>query len=122
MLCFSLVSPNSLRGILDFHYPEIKKIRPDLRFVLVGLKSDLRDECNESSYNENAYHSRQIIPSSQIEEVKNIIGAEAYVECSAKNNEHVVDVIEAGFRALIAKRNENTLTLRESEQNKCQLR
>jgi GTPase SAR1 family protein len=47
IVCFSLVSPTSLENVQSKWIPMIKAARPTPPHILVGLKSDLRDEfCN----------------------------------------------------------------------------
>lgn len=43
ILCFSLVSLISLENIENTYVPLIKKYCPNIPFIIVGMKSDLRD-------------------------------------------------------------------------------
>ena len=82
LLCFSLVSPTSLENIETMWVPEIKEHCPDKPFILVGMKSDLRDEFEQNAEN---FRSKGMEPVSTAKgmEMKKKINACAYVECSA---------------------------------------
>ncbi|KAK8884900.1 hypothetical protein M9Y10_044023 [Tritrichomonas musculus] len=99
LICFSLVSYDSLENVNSIWIPEIKNYCPDVPIVLVGLKSDLRDdpESHEEEFKEKGWEP---IEEEKIEEVKNKIGAKYYVECSALKNYHIKEVFEAAARAI----------------------
>lgn len=44
LLCFSLVSSVSLENVKNKWYPEIQHHAPNVPFILVGTKLDLRDD------------------------------------------------------------------------------
>jgi Ras-related C3 botulinum toxin substrate 1 len=43
IVCFSLVSPTSLENVQNMWIPELKQHCPNTPYILVGMKSDLRD-------------------------------------------------------------------------------
>lgn len=47
IVCFSLVSPQSLENVENIWLPEIKQICPNKPFILSGVKSVLRDKYPE---------------------------------------------------------------------------
>jgi Ras-related C3 botulinum toxin substrate 1 len=62
---------------------EVRKYCPTTPYVLVGMKSDLRDEIEQHAKEYNLKGMEQI-PSSKGEQVKKMINAQAYIECSAR--------------------------------------
>ncbi|CAG2120866.1 unnamed protein product, partial [Medioppia subpectinata] len=44
LLCFSIVSPDSLSNVFEKWVPEVKKFCEDVPIVLVGTKRDLRSD------------------------------------------------------------------------------
>jgi len=94
VICFSLVGPTSLENVQSTWIPEIKEHCPDAPFILVGLKSDLRD-----SFAEHADDYRQkgweAIERSKGEGMKKTIGAVTYIECSAKMQLNLKEVFDA---------------------------
>ncbi|KAH0793993.1 rac-like GTP-binding protein ARAC7 [Histomonas meleagridis] len=99
MLCFSVVSLQSLEFIRNVCVPNIEQHYPNRPYVLVGLKSDLIEEYQNQSDYEKKF---SIIPRSKIEEVKNIIGARAYIECSSFHYEHIEDAFFAGLDIVLS--------------------
>ncbi|KAH0793624.1 serine protease family [Histomonas meleagridis] len=94
IFCFSLVSLNSFQNIRDVYLkdnPKMKR-RP---CILIGLKSDLRDENNQEDHN--------IVPTSRGEELKNIIGAYEYIECSSLTGKNISKVLPAVLRIIASK-------------------
>ncbi|KAK8881404.1 hypothetical protein M9Y10_004140 [Tritrichomonas musculus] len=82
ILCFSLVSPESLENVEMIYYPEIKEYCPESPYILIGLKSDLRDHFYENG-NEFPTNNMEPIPTYKGEEMKTKINAIDYIECSS---------------------------------------
>jgi small GTP-binding protein len=84
LFCFSLVAPTSLENVQNVWVPEVKKHCPTTPCILVGTKSDLRDEFAQREYE---YRSRgwEPVATSKAEEMKKAINAQAYTECSPRN-------------------------------------
>lgn len=89
LLCFCVVSPNTLNNINNKWYPEIRHYCPETPFVLVGTKIDLRDDITEQSY---------ITFDEGVKKAKNI-GAYSYVECSALTQYGLRNVFDEAIRA-----------------------
>jgi small GTP-binding protein len=100
LLCFSLVSPTSLENIENMWIPEIKEFCPDKPFVLVGLKSDLRDEF-ESNGAELRAKCMEPIPSSKGQEISKKIKACTYIECSALKSKNLAEVFDQAVKFAI---------------------
>jgi small GTP-binding protein len=94
MICFSLVAQTSLDNVETVWIPELKQFCPTAPYILVGLKSDLRNSCASG------------ISWSVGEDVKKRIGAVAYIECSARTQDNMSQVFEAAIRAVIHKPSE----------------
>jgi Ras-related C3 botulinum toxin substrate 1 len=108
IICFSLVSPYSLEKVQSMWAPEIKKHCPRTPYILVGMKSDLRDIV-AANPDEWKAKGMEPVPQSKGEDMKKAIGARAYIECSAKMQINVKEVFEQAIRvALSSPRVEST--------------
>jgi Ras-related C3 botulinum toxin substrate 1 len=97
IVCFSLVSPTSLESAQKVWVPELHQYWPNHPYILVGLKSDLRDSLPQDA-SELGPKGMEPIPSSKGEEVKQLINAEAYIECSARLRYHLTAVFEEAVK------------------------
>ena len=99
LVCFSLLDANSLQNVKCKWIPELRKHCRRIPFVLVGTKSDLRNDSRISSDGiSNTVNIEEVL--SMADEVK----AEEYVECSALTQEGLSEVFEEAVRvALIRK-------------------
>jgi Ras-related C3 botulinum toxin substrate 1 len=103
LVCFSLVTPASLQHVQELWIPEIGQHCPDIPYLLVGMKCDLRPmiaECPEESIRRGL----EVVPSSSGSAMRRAIGARPYVECSAKMNINMKDVFERAVRVVLAGR------------------
>jgi Ras-related C3 botulinum toxin substrate 1 len=91
IICFSLVNPTNLENIESVWIPEIRGYSPNAPFVLVGTKSDLRDEWETIPADQKDPKGRPITKS-EGEAFANKIGAVKYIECSAKKAFNVSEV------------------------------
>lgn len=87
LIGFALDIPDSLDNAASKWAEEVKKYSPNVPFLLVGLKKDLR---LDSSRNYVQYHEG--------EEVARQIGARKYLESSALTGEGVDDIFETAMR------------------------
>lgn len=102
LICFSVVYPVSLENVIDKWAPEVKHFCPHTPILLVGTKSDLRNDPEEL----DKLGKMRKQPTS-IEEAQNVverIGAVTYVECSAKTKFNVDHVFETAARATLRKK------------------
>jgi small GTP-binding protein len=100
LICFSLVAPTSLESVRDVWVPEVTKHCPDTPYILVGTKSDLRDEFAQHP-NEYASKGLEPVPTSKGEEMKKAIKAQRYIECSARIDYNVTEAFEAAVRLVL---------------------
>lgn len=102
LICFAVDSPDSLKNIPEKWVPEVVNFCPNVPFLLIGNKKDLRhDECTRQELQK----TKQLPVS--LEEGRAMaekVGAWAYIECSAKLNEGVQEVFEYATRAALQKK------------------
>lgn len=92
LLCFSISARNSYKNVLSKWYPELKHHCPNVPIVLVGTKSDLRDQEN-----------MDIITPNECKKLQKKIMASKYVECSAIKQEGLDRVFIEAIRAVLRK-------------------
>jgi small GTP-binding protein len=100
MICFSLVSPNSLANVQSMWVPELKEHCPNAPYILVGMKSDLRDivAANPEEWNAKAMEA---VPKSKGEDMRKLIGAQTYIECSAKKQINMREVFDEAVKVVL---------------------
>lgn len=91
LVCFSLDSEISYENVKTKWIPELRTHANKVPFILVGLKSDLRD----GTASKSAFISQE-----RGEHLKNEIKASKYVECSAKTQQGIRQVFEEGVRVV----------------------
>ena len=102
LMCFSIDLPDSLENIHAKWVPEVQHFCPNVPFLLIATKKDLRnDPATKSSM---ARDKQEIIRTDQGRTMSEKVGAYAYLECSAKTREGVREVFDAATRAALAKR------------------
>jgi len=92
LICFSVDSRDSLENVSRIWVPEIMHFCPNIPFILVANKSDLRDEDKDHiTYEEGL-------------SVANQIKANGYLECSAKTKTGVREVFDVAAKAALQKK------------------
>eukprot|EP01134_Creolimax_fragrantissima_P003098 CFRG3098T1 len=102
LMCFSVDNPDSLDNIPDKWTPEVRHFCPSVPIILVGLKTDLRDDPHTKQ--ELAKLKQEPVKLEAAEAMARQITAQRYMECSAKTKEGVAEVFEAATRAALATR------------------
>jgi Ras-related C3 botulinum toxin substrate 1 len=102
LVCFSVVSPTTLSNVRLKWKPEVAHQCPDARFLLVGLKTDLRGDRKTLAQLQS--ESSAPIAKDEAERAAKEIGALLYVECSALTQDGVAKVFEEAVRATYAVR------------------
>ncbi|CAI0392834.1 unnamed protein product [Linum tenue] len=110
ILAFSLISKASYENVSKKWIPELKHYAPGVPIVLVGtklgifhfvnmifIKADLRDDKQFFIDHPGAVP----ISTAQGEELRKLIGAPAYIECSSKTQENVKAVFDAAIRVVL---------------------
>ena len=95
--CFSVVSPESLENIEEKWKKETDYFLPNAPFVLVDLKTDLRDDDNIVKRLETKYGMKPITKEQGEAKAKEL-GAVKYIECSSKTGENVNSGFEEAAR------------------------
>ncbi|CAB4391091.1 Rho type small GTPase [Rhizophagus irregularis] len=101
LICYSIDSIDSLENIEEKWYPEVKSFCPNLPIILVGNKTDLRNDQNVNN------GSRRLVTIQEGKRVADKIGA-VHLECSAKFNDGVNNVFEHAVRAALRNVDEST--------------
>ncbi|XP_067685448.1 transforming protein RhoA-like [Haliotis asinina] len=103
LMCFSIDSPDSLDNIREKWNPEVKHFCPSVPVILVGNKKDLRNDAKTKA--ELARNKQFPVKPDEGHDMAERIGAEAYLECSAKLMQGVREVFQtAASVALTTKR------------------
>mgnify|MGYP001044920378 CR=1 FL=1 len=105
LLCFSLISRKTFNNIADKWIKEVRHHCPGVPVILVGLKSDLKDNFDRSRLDSNSISEMSDSVKDQIpielhegNEMKEQIGAISYIEISSKENINVYEVFEFSCR------------------------
>ncbi|GMH24008.1 hypothetical protein Nepgr_025851 [Nepenthes gracilis] len=97
ILAFSLISKASYENVSKKWIPELKHYAPGVPIILVGTKLDLRDDKQFFLDHPGAMP----ISTAQGEELKKLIGASAYIECSSKTQQNVKLVFDAAIKVVL---------------------
>jgi len=100
LLCYSVVNPSSFDNVTVKWHREISHHCPNVPVILVGTKTDLRDEKDVQDSLKSKGQS--IITPEQGQAKATEIGARKYLECSAKTQKGLKLVFEEAVRALNA--------------------
>lgn len=100
IVCFSLVDDDSMDSVLNFWIPKIRAIAKHSPIILAGTQSDLR-QGGQSGH----------IATAEGRALAKSIGADTYVECSAKSGSGVQETFQSAVMASIrySKRKVNIL-------------
>lgn len=110
IICFSVNEPNSFENIYDKWFPEIKhntnfenldlyQQTGKFPILLVGTKSDLRDDDHERDRLQES--NSDFVSTQQINEMVNKLGLMSYVECSAATQVGVREVFEKAVDCVV---------------------
>lgn len=97
ILAFSLVSKASYENVSKKWIPELRHYAPGVPVILVGTKLDLRDDKQFFVDHPGAVP----ITTAQGEELRKLIGAASYIECSAKTQQNVKAVFDAAIKVVL---------------------
>ncbi|KAH9622198.1 hypothetical protein KSS87_007967 [Heliosperma pusillum] len=97
ILAFSLISKASYENVSKKWIPELKHYAPGVPIVLVGTKLDLRDDKQFFIDHPGAVP----ITTAQGEELRKLIDAPAYIECSSKTQQNVKGVFDAAIKVVL---------------------
>ncbi|WAQ96867.1 RAC1-like protein [Mya arenaria] len=92
LLCFSLISKSSYESVPSKWVPEVRYHCTGTPIILVGTKVDARETFSDRSKKVTYQQGRQL---------KELVGARYYVECSALTKMGIVEVFQDAVRAAI---------------------
>jgi Ras-related C3 botulinum toxin substrate 1 len=92
LVCFSVISRDSYANVQEKWIPEISHHAPGVPKLLIGTKSDLR--------NDNQFKSDLLTPEEGTKLAKEI-GAVKYIECSALTQDNLKVVFEDAIKAAV---------------------
>ncbi|AQK76499.1 Rho-related protein from plants 4 [Zea mays] len=97
LLAFSLISKASYENVSKKWVPELRHYAPGVPIILVGTKLDLRDDKQFFVDHPGAVP----ISTAQGEELRKLIGAAAYIECSSKTQQNIKAVFDAAIKVVL---------------------
>eukprot|EP01128_Nolandella_sp_AFSM9_P002164 TRINITY_DN12552_c0_g1_i1.p1 TRINITY_DN12552_c0_g1~~TRINITY_DN12552_c0_g1_i1.p1 ORF type:complete len:290 (-),score=83.56 TRINITY_DN12552_c0_g1_i1:223-1041(-) len=100
LLCFSLVTEASYTSVQDKWYPEVDHYSKNVPTILVGTKVDLRNE----GIADPSTGELDPVDTDKGEALADEIGAEKFIEVSAKTGENLKDVFESAVSIVLAAR------------------
>jgi len=98
LLCFSLISPSSLDNIKTKWLPEIAHHCPNVPFILVGTKLDLRDDADTIA----KLKEKSLAPVSTVQgqTLAKDIRAARFLECSALTQNGLKVIFDEAIRVV----------------------
>ena len=102
LLCFSVTSPASLENIKTKWLPEIQRYAPGVPFIIVGTKSDTRNDASVMA--ELAARRQQPITQTRGQQISTELQGFQYLECSALTQEGLKHVFDEAIRCVLIAR------------------
>jgi len=102
LICFSIISPHSFDNVKSKWWPEITHHCPGVPIILVGTKSDMRNDANMQS--QLAQKGLRMVSVEEAQQRAREIGAVSYMECSALTQEGLKNVFDEAIRASLNKK------------------
>ncbi|ODM87034.1 Ras-like GTP-binding protein Rho1 [Orchesella cincta] len=99
LVCFAVDAPDSLENVAEKWSPEIQYYCRGIPVILVGNKMDLRDDPN--TIHKLSKKQQEPVTFADAVWVAQKIGAQAYLECSAKSGERVQNVFETAAKVAL---------------------
>ena len=102
LICFSIISPHSFDNVKSKWWPEIQHHAPGVPLILVGTKSDMRND--QAMAAQLASKGLRVVSMEEAQNRAREIGAVAYMECSALTQEGLKTVFDEAIRASMNKK------------------
>lgn len=99
IICFSVVNPASLENVKSKWIPELKHHAPNVPYILVGTKLDLRED--RDTIERLKERKQSPINYNQGLQMAKEIGAVKYLECSALTQRGLKNVFDEAIRAVL---------------------
>jgi Ras-related C3 botulinum toxin substrate 1 len=97
LVCFSIISRSSFENVRTKWIPEIKHHVPEAPFLLVGTKTDLRNDPDVTA------KVSDVISKDDALQLAKELNAKCYVECSALTQDGLKNVFDEAIRAALNK-------------------
>jgi len=102
LICFSIISPHSFDNVKSKWWPEIQHHAPDVPIILVGTKSDLRND--QGMAQQLASKGLRMVSVEEAQQRAREVSAVCYMECSALTQEGLKNVFDEAIRASLNKK------------------
>lgn len=102
LMCYSIISPNSFNNVSNKWAPEVSHHCPDTPIILVGLKSDLRNDTDMK--NVLAAKGLAMVSSEAGAEAAKKLGCVTHLECSAMTQDGLKTVFDTAITTSIRKK------------------
>jgi GTPase SAR1 family protein len=99
ILCYSVVHPDSFHNIKQKWLDELRRSSPDTPFILVGTKTDMRDD--PDTVEKLRDKGKDVISLKEGQKRAKEIKAKFYLECSAKDLKTVNEVFRMALRVVM---------------------
>jgi len=96
LMCFSIISPASFENVKSVWYPEVRHHCPEVPIVIVGTKSDCRDNPEMIKFLRSKGIS--MVTKEHAERLGEELRAAAVKECSAMTQDGLKDVFDSCIR------------------------
>ncbi|CAH1792752.1 unnamed protein product [Owenia fusiformis] len=95
IICFSVTNRKSAQNVIDKWVPEFKKYLPNVPYIIIGTKTDLRK--NVDKVKEIEESGGDIMTWENGEEIADKAGAQQYLECSSQLLDGLEEVFYTGL-------------------------
>lgn len=99
LVCFSIEAPPSLDNVYDKWIPEIAHHCPGVPFLLVGLKTDLREDMTSIQHLRSK--GQRPITTEEGKKVAQKLGAYKYLECSAREGQGINEIFNQSIAIVL---------------------
>ncbi|KAJ3443874.1 hypothetical protein M0812_09720 [Anaeramoeba flamelloides] len=99
LICFCLVRPSAWENVKNYWLKEIQEHCPNVPFLVVGTKLDLRED--QTIIRRLKERGESPIAYEQGMQMATEIGAHKYLECSSKTQEGLKGVFDQAFRTVL---------------------
>jgi len=99
LLCYAVNNPSSFENIKNKWYPEIQHHAPEVPFILVGTKLDLRN--NQDAIKQLEAKRQVPVSKAQGESLCSELHGSKYLECSALTQEGLKQVFDEAIRCVL---------------------
>ncbi|EDO37162.1 predicted protein, partial [Nematostella vectensis] len=101
-LCFSVGDMDSFRHVENKWYAEVKNCSPNSPIIVVGTKTDLRENENKKRGKKDDDSPTAIVSVKEGRKMAKKLGAKRYLECSALTQKGYVEVFTEAVKVCVA--------------------